>query len=104
MAEVFTIFLFFVVISITAVIFFGWIALTVLRLMIGGMTALFAPPRQYAAPARHVPVSHPRQAVRCATEGCYAINPPDARFCRRCGRGLPAGAAERTHVRRAAVW
>jgi len=102
--EIFTIFIFFVVIIITAVVFFGWIALTVLRLFISGLSALFGSTPTHTGPVRHVPVSHPKQAVRCATEGCHAINPGDARFCRRCGRGLPAGAADRVHVRRAAVW
>jgi hypothetical protein len=40
--------------------------------------------------------------VQCSLRMCGAINPADAKFCRRCGRGLPA--AQRVQVRRAAVW
>lgn len=104
MAEILTIFLFFVAMAITAVIFFGWIVITVLRVLRSGLVALFAPAHPYSA-ARLIPQeSGARQVVRCDNRGCGAPNPGNARFCRRCGRGLPAGAAERIQVRRAAVW
>ena len=55
-----------------------------------------------SAQPRQVPVTHLGATVRCGQDGCFAVNPADARFCRRCGRGLPA--AQRVNVRRAAVW
>ncbi|MEO6434969.1 MAG: hypothetical protein ABIP55_04310 [Tepidisphaeraceae bacterium] len=103
----FTIVVFFVVIVITALIFFGWIAFTVIRLAISGIAALFrpacirAPGGMGGQRLRQVPVAA-QQMVRCATHGCHMMNPAAARFCRRCGRGLPG--SQRVDVRRAAVW
>lgn len=103
MAEILTIFLFFVAMAITAVIFFGWIVITTLKVLRSGLVALFAPAQSYST-ARPSQAGAARQVVRCENRGCGATNPGNARFCRRCGRGLPAGAAERIQVRRAAVW
>ena len=102
MTEILTIFLFFVVMAITAVVFFGWIIVTTLRVLRSGLLALFAP-RDSHAHAR-MEGGAARHLARCHNGGCGALNPGNARFCRRCGRGLPAGAAERIQVRRAAVW
>jgi hypothetical protein len=102
-----TVFIFFAVIALTAVIFCGWIAFVVLRALIGGIGSLFAPstwrPRQRFG-TMGWPGCGPVKlnTVQCPTRMCGAINPAEARFCRRCGRGLPA--AHRVHVRRAAVW
>jgi hypothetical protein len=108
MSGLFTIIIFFFVIALTAVVFVGWLAFVVVRLIVGGITSLILP-----APAARVdrrvngmtgPGMQPQvsAAVRCPTRGCFAMNPPAAHFCRRCGRGLPA--AQRVQVRRAAVW
>ena len=91
-------FIFVAIVTITAILFGGWLIVSVVRLMASAATALFAPPRvtnmnsTLAAP----------DAVRCSNAGCLQHNPADARFCRRCGFGLPA--AHRVQVRRAAVW
>ncbi len=106
-----TLLIFMVVITLTAVVFCGWVAFTVVRLIVSGMATIFGlrPRRRFApfgpaaagavAPARFTP---PPQGVRCQTRGCCAANPRGARFCRRCGRGLPM--AQPVQVRRAAVW
>ena len=42
---------------------------------------------------------------RCTRDGCGAANPPQARFCRRCGRALSAQSSTAAPVRRiAACW
>jgi hypothetical protein len=97
MSGVFGIFIFFIVIVLTAVIFFGWVAFAILRFVFGGVSSLFAPARS-SGPVR----AKMANTVQCPLRMCGAINPAEARFCRRCGRGLPA--AQRVQVRRAAVW
>ena len=95
-----TILLFGVVIILTAVVFFGWIIFSIVRLIVGGVASLFGyrgNPR--IGPPPRVAINH---IVRCRTNGCQAINPVDACFCRRCGRPLPS--PQRVQVRRAAVW
>ena len=94
-----TIIIFFVVIVVTAVVFFVWLIVGGVRIVTGLIRMIFAPHRVLGPrilPARSIPT------IRCPTHGCQAINPSDARFCRRCGRGLPG--AQRVQVRRAAVW
>lgn len=88
-----TIFIFFVVIALTAVVFFGWLVYTIIRLIVGGVSSVLMPEQR----TRSVTAG-----VRCGVAGCQTVNPGDARFCRRCGHGLPA--AQRVQVRRAAVW
>src|SRR4051812_937427 len=103
MSPLFAIFVFFIVIVITAVVFFGWVTVAIFSVVLRGLGSLFAPGgggtrvggRQMGGTA----LPH---TVRCQTRGCFAINPMSARFCRRCGRGLPA--AQQVQVRRAAVW
>lgn len=93
LGEAFSIAIFFLVIVLTAVVFFGWIAFMILRAIFGGIASLFAPekPRQFNSNTAH-----------CMNRTCGCPNPPTARFCRRCGHGMPA--AHRVQVRRAAVW
>jgi hypothetical protein len=96
--------LFFFVIVVTAVMFCAWLAVTMIRVTFRAVGALFSPPDKSQigqAPFRPV-VAKSSQTLRCPTHGCGALNPASARFCRRCGRGLPA--AQRVQVRRAAVW
>jgi ribosomal protein L40E len=100
MSGLFGIFIFFIVIVLTAVLFFGWVAFSIVRFVLGGVGSLFAPAR---GTTRRPPVgSRVTNTVQCSLRMCGAINPADAKFCRRCGRGLPA--AQRVQVRRAAVW
>jgi ribosomal protein L40E len=98
MTPVFSILIFFVVIVFTAVVFFGWIAFSVIRFVFGGVGSLFAPTQSRG----RINASRVTNTVQCSLRMCGAINPAEAKFCRRCGRGLPA--AQRVQVRRAAVW
>jgi hypothetical protein len=98
MSGIFTVFIFFAIIALTAVIFFGWVVFLIGRAVIGGIASLFMPSRPRGLHGGPM-MSH---TVQCPTRMCGAINPTSARFCRRCGRGLPA--AQRVQVRRAAVW
>ena len=93
MGELLTIALFFVMIAITAVIFSGWVIFAIARGIFRGASGLF----QSDSPQRTI--SNTR---RCMNRGCGAVNPADARFCRRCGNGFVSAA--RVQVRRAAVW
>ena len=93
--------LFFLVIVITAVVFFGWVTVAVVSVVLRGLGSLFAPPGGGNV-RRTMGAATPPHTVRCPTRGCFAVNPATARFCRRCGRGLPA--AQQVQVRRAAVW
>ena len=97
MSGIFTIFIFFAIIALTAVIFCGWIAFVVVRSIVGGVGSLFG----FAGRSMQCRTMR-LNTVQCPTRMCGAINPSEARFCRRCGRGLPA--AHRVQVRRAAVW
>jgi hypothetical protein len=95
MGEVFlTIFIFFGVIAITAVVFGGWVVVSLVKLVIRGLRSLTEPA------GTQVPLPLPGQ-VRCARMNCAADNPRDARFCRRCGAELPD--VQHVQVRRAAV-
>jgi len=93
--------IFFVVIVLTAVVFFGWVTVALVSVLLRGVGSLFAPTSAAARP-RQMSSTAPPHTVRCSTRGCFAVNPATARFCRRCGRGLPA--AQQVQVRRAAVW
>lgn len=95
MSGIFSIIIFFIVIIITAMVFFIWLIVGGIRVLTGLISWVFAPNRI----AR---MTHQPSTIRCPTHGCQAINPSDARFCRRCGRGLPG--AQHVQVRRAAVW
>jgi ribosomal protein L40E len=96
MSGILTILMFFIVIILTAVVFCGWVVFMIGRTIAGGITSLFpvCPRRREQARISNT--------VQCPTRMCGAINPSSARFCRRCGRGLPG--AQRVQVRRAAVW
>jgi hypothetical protein len=106
MSGLFGIFIFFIVIVLTAVLFFGWVAFSIVRFVLGGVGSLFAPGKpgnRLLCPSRRNPLGgKAANTVQCSLRMCGAINPADAKFCRRCGRGLPA--AQRVQVRRAAVW
>ena len=51
MSGVFTIFIFFAVIALTAVLFTGWIAFVVLRAILCGVGSIFMPRRTWRTPA-----------------------------------------------------
>lgn len=98
MAEVFfTIFLFIAITGITAVLFGGWVILTVFRVLGRGLGLLFGG----SGHVRPVTMRSPNMRT-CPNASCKMSNPTDARFCRRCGTHLPE--AQRVSVRRAAMW
>ena len=73
------VFLFLVFVAVLAVISVGfclWLVSAVFR----GVARVFVPAR----------VSRPTDPQACANAECRCSNPPYARFCRRCGRSLPA--------------
>lgn len=88
-----TILIFVAVIAITAVVFGGWVIVTVLR-TIGRV--VFGPPAH-----RDQLTGGATSGLICPRHKCRAKNPPEARFCRRCGAPMPT--AQRVAVRRAAV-
>lgn len=98
MAEVFfTIFLFIAITAVTAVLFGGWVLITILRVIGKGIGAVFGTPN----PKRWIPIR--KLGMRtCPNTSCKTLNPTDAQFCRRCGTHLPE--AQRVSVRRAAMW
>jgi hypothetical protein len=93
------IFIFIAIIALTAILFGGWVIVSIVRLLASAATTVFAP-NHPTAPNQLT--SAPLSTVRCGNRACLAQNPATARFCRRCGHGLPAAA--RVQVRRAAVW
>src|SRR4051812_49162179 len=92
---------FVLVIVLTTFIFFGWIAVMIIKGVVGIISsatkATLRPP-----PVPRVMTQNQPHMLRCQTHGWHAMNPASARFCRRCGRGMPA--AQHVQVRRAAVW
>ncbi|MBC8108268.1 MAG: zinc ribbon domain-containing protein [Anaerolineae bacterium] len=96
MEGIFTVFIFFAVIVITALLFGGWVIISLVRFMLRGITAA-------VSPASLPPAPKPSQAtIRCTNDRCRHANPAIAQFCRRCGNALPA--VQRVPVRRAAMW
>lgn len=83
------------VIAVTALLFGGWAVVTLIKALVSGVRSLVAPPRRMTRPdpARRVGSfgTTPAQ-VRCMRPRCHGDNPPGARFCRRCGATLTAGA------------
>lgn len=81
--------LFVVVMVVTAALFVGWVVVNLVR-------GLF---RLVAGPSRPVPPAvHQLDSIVCNREHCRAINPGQARFCRRCGGALEASADRRAAV------
>ena len=88
---VITFIIFFGVMAVTAVLFGGWVLVSILRFcarMIGGRAL---PTAMQIANGR-----------MCRNHQCRTVNPPGARFCRRCGRELEN--AEPMVARRATQW
>lgn len=79
-----TILIFIAVMMITALVFSGWLIVSILRLLgkgIGGLLGVNHPRPPLLPPG-------PPHTVRCRFEKCRAINADRARFCRRCGKVL----------------
>ena len=96
----FTILIFGAVITITAVIFGGWMIFGIARLAFRIFGAVLGINRHDERPrAMKLPGAY---TANCANVQCCAANPADARFCRRCGSVMPS--PQRVQVRRAAMW
>jgi hypothetical protein len=84
------------VIAITAVLFVFWLIVAIFR----GIGHLFLGPglKQPRPISQQSPALDSR---RCDRASCQTLNPPEARFCRRCGQRMED--PHRTAVRRAAM-
>ena len=98
--EVLAILIFVLILVLSPFLFVGWVVYSVVRAVAGGAKSLAH--HGTRAIGNNGVAGMAGHTVRCPVDGCHAINPADARFCRRCGHGLPA--AQRVQVRRAAVW
>ena len=77
-----TILVFIVIMAITALVFSGWLIVSVLSLIGRGIGAVLGINR----PSHASLPPPPPHSVRCGFEKCRAINADRARFCRRCGK------------------
>lgn len=87
--------LFVVAIAVTLVLFLFWILLTMVRFV----TRLFLGPGLKKTPV--VSQRDPPRTRRCPQTTCKAMNPVEARFCRRCGRRMDE--SQHVPVRRVAM-
>jgi hypothetical protein len=76
---IFTILIFIGVISVTALLFGGWLILVVVQFI---RRTFYRPPAPQAVPS---------QGLVCPNPGCRAVGPNQARFCRRCGSRMVGG-------------
>jgi hypothetical protein len=91
------IFIFIAIIAITALLFGGWLIITIGRLVYRAiMWSIYGDeqPQPMAIPGINNAI--------CPQANCRAANPARAAYCRRCGRAMPR--AQRVTVRRAAMW
>src|SRR5262245_6251798 len=91
-----TLFLFAVVMMITAVLFGGWLIVAIIRVIFRIIGTLISP-----TPTRRI-VMTSAPMVTCPNGRCRGPNPLAARFCRRCGVALPT--AQQVTARRVATW
>ena len=94
-----TILIFLGVIAVTAVLFGGWLIVSIVRLVVKSITTLAGAETEPGG-------TDAARPVRCGNLQCLAGNAAGARFCRRCGTPVRDGAAQpgKVHVRQAAVW
>jgi hypothetical protein len=104
-----TMLVFFAVITITACVFGGWVIFNIFRLlarfavmMIEGFSGMWHRRRPLPRPMMSSGDGDASAGRMCPNDRCRAMNPPQARFCRRCGRALPA--TQPVAVRRVACW
>jgi hypothetical protein len=76
MADLVTFFIFFVVIIFSALLFGGWVIVSLLK-GVGKVAGLMLGPVNWRIPS-------PTGCTECGK-----MNPPWAKFCRRCGRPQP---------------
>lgn len=75
--------LFVVAIVVTLVLFVFWLLLSIVRFV----TRLFLGPGLKKTPSV-LSQRDPPHTRRCPQVSCKAMNPAEARFCRRCGRRM----------------
>src|SRR5689334_4726711 len=92
-----TILIFVAVIAIAAVLFGGWLVVTIVRPL---GRAILPPKRE----AEELPMLQTTAVTtaRCPKERCRAENPAMASFCRRCGTAMRS--VQQVPVRRVAMW
>jgi hypothetical protein len=95
---VITLLIFAVVIVMTALLFGGWLIVSIIRLIFRALGAVFSPTPPM--PRRVSVASAP--LVTCPNARCRSANPIAARFCRRCGVAIPT--PQHVAARRAAMW
>jgi hypothetical protein len=98
------IFVFIAVIAVTAVLFGLWLVMVVVRLCVSlliGVCRMIGRFWNVMIYQDSRPLAG--QAAECSNVLCKALNPSEARFCRRCGRDLSVP-AQQVSVRRAAMW
>jgi hypothetical protein len=93
---VITILIFVGVMGVTALLFGGWVVVSIVRFIARAMNGQ---PQQPRGEVMRVDGS-----AICPNEMCRTPNPPQAQFCRRCGRAIGGSNATRATVRRAAMW
>jgi hypothetical protein len=98
MEGVFFILIFVGVIAITAILFGIWVFVGIIRIIARIVMAVFAP---CPTRRRSMPISRALPSIRCGNDRCHAMNPANARFCRRCGQAVET---QRVHTRRVACW
>lgn len=91
MFEPLGIFFLVVAVLIVAAVAFGiWLMVVIVKGIVFGVVALVRLlVRAMVAPLRPLVSGRSQgKALMCSRPGCYALNVPSARFCRRCGREL----------------
>jgi ribosomal protein L40E len=90
MEGIVVILIFFAVIALTALIFVAWLIASVFRLGLCLLSWMFGGKARHVRAIQHperpmmIP-SHSAEPLVCSNRLCVALNPPGARFCRRCG-------------------
>ena len=95
---VITILIFVGVMGVTALLFGGWVVVSIVRFIARAMNG------QSQSAQRGGEVLRMNGAAICPNDMCRTPNPPQAQFCRRCGRAIGGQNATRATVRRAAMW
>ncbi|MGH7178703.1 MAG: hypothetical protein ACREJC_15100 [Tepidisphaeraceae bacterium] len=94
MEWLFTVFVFFGVIAVTALLFGGWLIFVLVRLVVRGIASIVDPGTVESRPVVY-------EGLVCRNSQCRCVNPAGARYCRRCGGALPQ--VQRVETRRAAM-
>lgn len=106
MAEAIVFILIFIaIIAFAALAFAGWVLVSVISIVWSLLQWMFGNRRQpkgFETSPRRRPTLVSSEPTVCRNALCVAMNPPGARFCRRCGQRQPTPIA--VPVRRTAAW